>query len=196
MLIRSALSELDWNWGQFGMKTKCQRTCSMMMKMMMYCITTLRPPASGSWCDTSGFCTMCESHATLHLMVQHVLHGRDCAHAEPHQGAERPNCTPAVLQACKNWWTVQIKRRELMSPGHFFCTNMNAVRCTCHAGWRFPFTNYEMSFFNRKNIFAIITCTKIGWCCAPVTPLPTFIYAPRQLAPALHLIPCYQQSAG
>lgn len=46
--------------------------------------------------ETGSFCTLCKSHATLHLMVEHALHGRDCAHAAPHQGSERPDCNPAA----------------------------------------------------------------------------------------------------
>lgn len=94
-----------------GLKTKCHKPYSLMMIMMLlmmmlmmimmmmimvYDDDALQRLAPVSDKETGGCCTLCESHATLHLMVQHAVHGRGCAHAAPHQGSERLDCTPAA----------------------------------------------------------------------------------------------------
>lgn len=99
MLLRSALSEHDWRGGVSSLeggwwKSKSRKNfvawwwwwCTM----KMHCGSPLLfPTRNRRLLYTVPFqCHIC------HLTVQHAMHGRGCAHAAPHQGSERPDCTP------------------------------------------------------------------------------------------------------
>lgn len=123
MLLRSALSEQDWNWCQFGMRMS-QKVCCLVM-MMVYDEDALWKLASVSN-KKQAAAVHCASPMPRSIWWSSMPCMAGAVHTQHLIRAQSGQTALLQSQMCKKRGKVRIKRRELMSLGHWFFLNPDA----------------------------------------------------------------------